>query len=224
MEKVSLIFGSYVLLVTSVAQAQFGYSTNANGSVYAYNTNGDGSANIVAFFQGTPCDVAIPTNINNQTVTSIGDFAFTGTGVTSVTMPSVILTIGHFAFGLCPNLTSAVIPGSITNIGSQAFTACANLKPLTVDPTNSFYSSVNGVLFDKAQATLIQYPGGLSGNYVIPSSVTIVQSNSFLGSSNIATVSIPGSVTNIGDYALLATSLIAITVDPENSFFSSRKR
>ena len=30
---------------------------------------------------------------------------------------------------------------------------------------------MNGVLFDKAQAKLLQFPGGLGGSYTIPNSI-----------------------------------------------------
>jgi hypothetical protein len=36
------------------------------------------------------------------------------------------------------------------------------------------YSSVDGVLFNKSQTTLIQYPSGKSGHYSIPDSVTSI--------------------------------------------------
>ena len=43
-----------------------------------------------------------------------------------------------------------------------------------MDALNSVYSSVDGVLFDKSQTTLIQCPGGKAGSYTIPNSVTSI--------------------------------------------------
>jgi len=48
-----------------------------------------------------------------------------------------------------------------------------------VDAANPNYSSTNGVLFDKAQTTLIEFPGGLAGSYTIPNSVTSIGDYAF---------------------------------------------
>ena len=56
---------------------------------------------------------------------------------------------------------------------------CYSLTNVTVDALNPAYSSVKGVLFDKNQNTLIQYPGGLGGSYTIPNSVTSIGNNAF---------------------------------------------
>jgi len=43
-----------------------------------------------------------------------------------------------------------------------------------VDTQNAVYSSLNGVLFDKSQSTLLQYPEARGGSYTIPGSVEII--------------------------------------------------
>ena len=68
-----------------------------------------------------------------------------------------------------------------------------------MDPANLFYSSLNGVLFDKSQSRLIAYPGGLGGNYTIPGSVASLDDYAFYGGSGPASVTIPASVTNLGN-------------------------
>ena len=57
-------------------------------------------------------------------VTSIGDYAFYGcTGLTSVTIPASVTSIGDYAFYGCTGLTSVTIPASVTSIGYCAFPA-----------------------------------------------------------------------------------------------------
>ena len=51
---------------------------------------------------------------------------------------------------------------------------CTSLTAITVDAANPAYSSVDGVLFDKSQTTLLQYPDGKAGAYTIPDSVTSI--------------------------------------------------
>ena len=191
-----------------------------------------------AFFECTSLTNAV---IGNGVV-SIGEFAFDDCSIlTSVVMGSSVRSIGDNAFADCL-LSSVTIPNSVTNIGDDAFADNAGftgggLTNITVGAGNPDYSSINGVLFDKNQTMLIQFPVGLPGSYsyTIPSSVTNIVDSAFalgLGLTNIAlssnltsigeeaflfcdrltSVIIPGSVTNIGESAFdVCTSVTNIT-------------
>ena len=76
-----------------------------------------------------------------------------------------------------------------------------SLTAITVDPDNSTFGSADGVLFDKARTTIIQYPGGKAGSYVIPNSVTRIGERTFVGCGSLTSVTIPNSVTCIENYA-----------------------
>ena len=54
-----------------------------------------------------------------------------------------------------------------------------------------FYSSVNGVLFDKSQSTLVVYPGGLAGGYALPGSVSSIGVGAFSGCTSLTNIAIP---------------------------------
>jgi len=71
---------------------------------------------------------------------------------------------------------------------------------INVDSENPNYSSLSGVLFNKGQTTLIQYPGGKPGSYTVPNSVTNIGVISFYNS-RLTGITIPSSVTTIGDNA-----------------------
>ena len=63
-----------------------------------------------------------------DSVTSIGDSAFFGcSGLTSVTIPASVTSIGKCAFYGCSGLTSVTIPDSVTSIGATAFLGCSSL-------------------------------------------------------------------------------------------------
>jgi len=95
-------------------------------------------------------------------------------------------------------LTSVTIPSSVTTIGVGAFAQCTHLTSIVVDASNPAYSSQDDVLYDKAKTVLIQYPGGKSGGFIIPNSVTSIGHQAFFGCYLLPSVTIPSSVTSIG--------------------------
>ena len=208
-------------------------------------------------------------------VTSIGATAFSGcTNLTSVIIGAGVTEIGSGAFMGCANLTTVVIPDSVTSIGSNAFSHCdklttvkigagvnyispnvfsrwgfssycSNLISIEVDPNNQSYSSIDGVLFSKNKKTLIVYPKGKSGAYVIPEGVTTIGTYAFTESVYLTSITIPNGVTkiefgafqnclsltdirigagvnSIGEVVFSGiSSLENIHVDPNNQYFSS---
>jgi hypothetical protein len=147
-----------------------------------------------------------------NSVTSIGSSAFQSCwSLTSVTIGNGVTSIGIGAFVGCTGLTNVMIPYSVTGIGAGAFNDCTSLTAITVAPTNSVYSSVAGVLFNKSQTTLIQCPGGKAGSYTIPNGVTSIGSAAFEYCASLTSVTIPNSVTSIGDGAFMnCTSLTGV--------------
>ena len=115
------------------------------------------------------------------------------------TVPSTVTTINGSAMNGCEALTTVFIPESVTSIVGSAFNTCS--AQINVDANNTSYSSMDGVLYNKTQTTLIQVPISKTGNYKIPETVTSVGFSSFLNCKNITSVSIPQSVTSIGGNA-----------------------
>ena len=110
-------------------------------------------------------------------VSTIGNYAFSGcTGLTSVSIPNSVGSIGSYAFYNCMALSGEMsIPQNVTMIGSNAFTGCSRLTAFAVDPANTAYASVNGVLYNKTITKLIDYPCAAAGEYTIPDTVTAME-------------------------------------------------
>lgn len=173
---VAKVLLALVLSVSVAAHAQTTTGTTANGLVWSA-TNSEVT---ITGYIGTPSALSISGTISvsgsNLPVTSIGNSAFSG----------------------CSNLTSVTIPASVTSISDTAFQNCF-LTSITVDSSNSVYSSLSGVLFNKEQTILLQYPlKKADSSYTIPSTVINIASYAFYNSLNLTNITIPNSVTSIG--------------------------
>jgi len=136
-----------------------------------------------------------------NTVKSIGYQAFSGCGFTTLTLPNSLTYIDGSAFSQCSFLTAVSIPAGVTNMASGAFYGCYSLTAINVDPANTHYCSVNGILFDKDQTVLMQYPCSKKGAYSIPSSVTKIDYGAFADCNGLNSVTIPAGVTDIMGFA-----------------------
>jgi len=159
-----------------------------------------------------------------DSIIGIGDFAFVQcTSLTNLTIPDSVTSIGQEAFQACTSLSGIFIPDSVTNIEVDAFLYCISMTNISVDADNEDYSSLDGVLFDKAQDTLLECPSGLTNtDYTIPEGVVTIAENAFWFSKNLVKITIPGSVTSIvGAPFLDCAGLIDICVNSTNPAYSS---
>ena len=122
-------------------------------------------------------------------------------GLTSLTIPSSVTSIGGAAFEGCSGLTSLTIPSSVTSIGGSAFSGCSGLTSMTIP---SGVTSIGDEVFR-----------GCSGltSLTIPSSVTSIGYSAFRGCSGLTSLTIPSGVTSIGDWAFDGCSgLTSLTI------------
>jgi hypothetical protein len=174
-----LILTWFLLVMPPALQAQLRYLITTNLTVTITGYTGPAGA------------VIIPSMTNGLPVTAIGANAFyPNPNVTDVTIPESVTSIGASAFE-GTGLTSVTIPASVTRIGDLAFSKCYRLLSISVNATNQIYSSVDGVLHDKAQTTVFQYPGGKAGNYTVLSSVSSIYAYAFAYCHNLTGVTIP---------------------------------
>ena len=159
-----------------------------------------------------------------NSVTSIGLQAFQYcSGLTSVSIPSSVTTLKSKAFANCRGLTTIAIPASVTTVETEVFRECSSLTSITVDGTNLSYSSLDGVLFNKAQSTLVAFPTGRAGSYVIPQSVTSVGPMAFVTCEKLLGVTFPYTLTSIQTRAFSTCSKLINAVfldDPPTSMGS----
>ena len=113
-----------------------------------------------------------------NSVTTIGDSAFFGNNsLSSITIPSSVRTIGQSAFNRCWSLRSVVIPNGVTKIDYLTFAVCHALSSVT-----------------------------------IPNSVKIIDNKAFNGCNALTSIVIPSGVTQIAsDCFYLCSNLTSVT-------------
>lgn len=117
-------------------------------------------------------------------------------------------SIKYSAFSWKRSLTTLEIPSSITSIAeSSVFSGSSKLKSINVASDNPNYSSVDGVLYNKDKTKIICVPGGIRGDFTIPSSVNCIGYSAFENDS-LTSVKIPSSVTKIGIYAFCGCQIM----------------
>jgi hypothetical protein len=205
----SVAMGVLMALSANKANAQNFSAVNEDGDTLYYN--------IISFMP--PLEVE---------VTSNGDSFDYGTYRGNIVIPETVdnggntytvTGIGIFTFTSCDELTSVTIPNTVVSIGEGAFFYCDALASIDVEAGNPSYSSIDGILFNKSQNTLLQYPANKTGDdYTIPNTVTIIGDFAFNNCSKLTSVTIPNSVTTIGNWVfsicLNLTEIHLQTINP----------
>ena len=158
-------------------------------------------------------------NGTTYSVTTIGRAAFYNCSkLTSVTIPNSVTQIGGSAFESCSGLTSVTIPNSVTLIGNSAFKRCSGLIYATILPnsvttfgTNVFYgcsslTSVvwnikNGIEFSSSSEAPFYMGESQITSFIFGENVQHIPSYLCHGMSKLTSITIPNSVTTIGNFA-----------------------
>ena len=102
-----------------------------------------------------------------NTVTAIGDGAFSNCRFTSIKLPDNLKSIGNSAFESCIYLASLSIPASVESIGTNAFYNCQSLKSIAIPEGVSLIPQ--GMCSDCLSLKTI----------ILPSTITVIQENPF---------------------------------------------
>lgn len=166
-----------------------------------------------------------------DTVTSVGQYAFLATNITSMSFPDSVKTIGDNVFSKCTNLNLVHIGKDVTNINNMFGGLEISLDTLTVSADNATYKSVNNGLLSK-DGTKLYYANKLGeipqgvitfGDYAfenhseitnitIPEGVKILPRGLFCNCAKLENVTLPQSLVRIGEYAFQGCAIKEITI------------
>ncbi len=124
----------------------------------------------------------------------------------TITIPSTVSSIGNKAFYGCRKITSVSIPAPTTSIGSEVFAFCSELTNIAVAPGSTKFKVTNGALTNFAQTTLLAFPPGVGGSYIVPASVTAISAKAFFTCDKLTAVYLPTGLVSLGAQAFSTCS------------------
>ncbi len=134
----------------------------------------------------------------------LGENAFAYANITSIEIPSQLREIKDYTFAYNSELATVWISENVVSISPKAFKNCNGLLNINVDPNNPYYSSVDGVLFNKSQTELLAYPNGKTQTtYTIPDVVEVIGEYAFASNMTLVNVIFPSTLRHIYDFAFL---------------------
>ena len=169
-------------------------------------------------------------------VTGIGDFGLAGNGLTAVTLPDGLQSLGRGAFDSCASLTNTTLPAAITAVPGKCFADCTKLlnvkyagtvtaigdlafescKALTAAPIPETVTEIGASAFTGCTALT---------DVTIPAGVSTIPEDCFRGCTALTDINLPGTVTSVGHNAFTGCTALkdvrcygaAPAVEPGNS-------
>ena len=179
----------------------------------------DGAHTITGYLcSDTISDVVIPSTIDGNTITTIGEFAFQKMNLTSIVIPESITTIGAYAF-YDNVLTSVTIPESVTILDIAVF----EKNQLTSVILPSHLTAIYDEAFSRNKLTSVEIPASVESigtmafqenqinTLILHDGLLEIQDNSF-NENLLTTLVIPDSVTTIGEDAFSYNQLTTVTI------------
>lgn len=141
-----------------------------------------------------------------DTITSIGNMAFSGLDIKTIDIPDSVISIGGGAFYNCSELLSLDIPESVTSIApSSVFCSCKKMKSVKLP---SSITRLGSEFFRDCYVLT---------NLNLPNSITTIDSSAFYGCSSLKTITLPESLITLHSAAFYNNDLLESMLITENN-------
>ena len=175
-------------------------------------TETDGNTVTLIEYVGNNKVILIP-----EGITHIGEFAFSGKDITSVTLSSTVISIAAYAFDGCASLETVILNNVVSSIAYGAFEGCYSLNYnedgnggfYLGNADNAYYALVKADIFSGEYTTNIAtqiicdsaFEGWGVESIRITQAVTVIGKDAFKNCYNLVSISIPDGIAVIGDGA-----------------------
>ena len=152
-------------------------------------------------------------------VTTIGEYAFQASNLTSITIPEGVTYISSNAFSLCEELETIILPEGLQAIGDKAFFNCKKLQSIVIPKSVTSFGWGVFLFCTSLSSISIDWPDEITSipadmfdechnltSINIPESVTSIESFAFRNCYNLIDINIPKSVKTIGQRAFYGCS------------------
>ena len=147
-----------------------------------------------------------------KSLISIGNNAFSQSGLTSLTLPEANINIGNNAFSICNSLTKADLSSATISLGNGVFSSSKYLVscifPASVqkmgDSTFMNCNRLAGIVFPKGLSEIPRRTFGACWalkNVSIPEGISIIQEEAFMNCIALGSIQLPDSLRRIGKKA-----------------------
>jgi len=121
------------------------------------------------------------------------------TTIQSLTIPDHITRLHHGALAGFTNLKEIYLPKTLRSINVFFDNTCSQLETIHMHPQNETYTSINGVVYNKAMTRLVRCPPGRRITLDIPEGVTTIGNAAFHHVSILRELNLPKTIKKLED-------------------------
>lgn len=205
------------LLILAIIISQIPPTVVESSEENAFQLNGDtlvkytGTAEVVSVPSGvkTIAEEAFANNASMKKVelpSSLENIKFNAffecVNLEEVSLNNNLISIGSSAFSNCKKLSKIELPASLEKLGSGVFAGCDSLKDVPVASKNNYFTSQDGVIYNKDKSVLYEMVSGYQDTvFRMPDTVKEINQYAFWGCENLQGVTLSNQLKKISAYS-----------------------
>ncbi len=179
-----------------------GAPVNTTDYTYEYDADMGGIRILEHRYSDTDEEIRVPQKIDGKPIVALGKDAFYQHKKTNaIYLPDGLRRLEGAPFYRCYSIVSLRIPASVAYIESNPVFRCSSLTDIRVDEDNPYFTSDDGVLYNKDMTQLLAYPEGKTDTaYTVPETVTAWVGDCFGYRTRLTTITVHAGVTKFPDH------------------------